>query len=75
MNGPVPASWWMRSSSRRSPSIVSSEALSSWTCLPGTRSIRISREVMAWVRGMPVAIDRASVVVLLPLEYVPEMAR
>jgi len=24
---------------------------------------------------MPVAIDRASVVVLLPLEYVPEMAR
>jgi hypothetical protein len=37
--------------------------------------MRISREVMACVRGMPVAIDSASVVVLLPLEYVPEMAR
>jgi hypothetical protein len=40
----------------------------SMTVFPGIRSIRISREVMAWVRGIPVAMESASVVVLLPVE-------
>src|SRR5690606_6442692 len=63
-----------RSSKRRSPSFTSSMALSSITVFPGTRSTSSSRDVLAWVRGIPVAMERASVVVDFPVEYVPEMA-
>lgn len=48
--------------------MMSSMALSSMTVLPGIISMRISREVIAWVRGIPVAMESASAVVLLPVE-------
>ncbi|SLJ75160.1 Uncharacterised protein [Mycobacteroides abscessus subsp. abscessus] len=66
MNEPSHDSLATRSSNRRVPSCSSSIELSSITVFPGARSMSSSRDVSAWVRGMPVAIESVSVVVLLP---------
>lgn len=42
--------------------------------LPGYAEGKISRMVLACVLGIPVRYDRANVVVVLPVEYVPDMA-